>query len=181
MDVKEKDEIKETKPKKKNVLLKLFMGFSIKTKIIILLVIVISIMGCFILLTSGGEREIIITAKSTLEKIVEVDKLQTVEYTYDAVVGKCKKEDCKNSNKLNDYEYFVNYKGTVTAGIEFEKIKFDVKDNKVIITLPEVKILKYTVKDDKTNMDFIFSSDKYNQANKLAEIEKLAEADLKMI
>ena len=38
MNVKEKDEIKETKPKKKNILLKLFMGFSIKTKIIILLV-----------------------------------------------------------------------------------------------------------------------------------------------
>lgn len=162
----------EKKAKDKNILSTLiekYMKLNISIKIISALVIVILILVFIIM--NDESRRISISAKSSLEEIKEVANLETVEYSYTTIAKKCIKKECKN-NDINDYEYFVKYTGVVTAGIDFQRIKVEVKDydKKIIITIPDAELLSYKVETDVNDLEFMFKSKKNNEPAKLAEI-----------
>lgn len=105
----------------------------------ILLIIII-----FLLFYPNKNRKIKINVKNTLEKIIEKSDLETANITYNVIAKQCKdNESCdKTSNNIDDFKYVVSCKGTITAGIDFKKIKIDVdtKNKKLIITIPEATI-----------------------------------------
>lgn len=149
------------------------------TKIIIILLIIIAI-SCFVLsITNSRAGQLRISAKSSLEKIVEKNDLETVNYTYNAIAKQPKKEGIpEDSTNTDDYKYFVSYEGTVSAGIDFKQVKIDVvkETKKLVITVPEPKITGYNV--DIGSLNFIFTKDKYNEASELESAFKLCKADL---
>lgn len=84
------------------------------------------------------------TVKSSLDRIVEKSDLETVNITYNVIAKKCKDDsNCdKDSNNINDFKYVVSCKGTITAGIDFSKIKIDVdeKEKKLVVTMPDASV-----------------------------------------
>ena len=160
--------------------IEMFKKLNKKAKIFIILLIIIAIL-CLILSIKNSETgKLKILAESSLEKIVEKNDLETVNYTYNAIARQCKKDSCsKDSENTDDYKYFVSYEGTVSAGIDFKQVKIEVneKEKKLIITIPEPKITGYNV--DIGSMKFIFTKDKYNEASELEKAFKLCKEDLK--
>lgn len=112
-------------------------------------------------------------SESSLEKVIEISELPTIEYTYNSVA---KKED-SNGNVL----YYVAYKGFVTAGIEFSKIDPEVVNDEenpqVIIHLPEATIQDWRV--DMGSMEYIFQNERAKTETVSQEAYKLCKADLK--
>lgn len=148
-------------------------------KIIILISIVIIVMLVIIIknIIYSEPNRIKMNAKNSIEKVVESSELRTVTYTYNAIAKKCEGE-CSDK-KNDDYLYFVSYKGTVTAGIDFEYVTFEVdKENKkLIITVPEAKITSYNIDIGKNK--YIFKDEKYNNASELNSAHDICEKDLK--
>ena len=82
------------------------------------------------------EGEVTTISQSSIEKILDISELSTLEYTYNAVAAGYD-EDGKT------LLYHVAYEGTVSAGIDFDKLKVKVNPDKkeIRITVPEAKIL----------------------------------------
>ena len=131
---------KEEKKKEKKGLVKKILS-------IVLIVLVISGTGIFFF--TNKKEKIEVKVKSTLDKIVEKSDLETVNITYNVIAKKCKKEEeCdKSSNNINDFQYVVSCKGTITAGIDFKDVEIEVnkKEKKVIVNVPDA-----TIKGDQT-------------------------------
>lgn len=147
--------------KKKRIIL--FVG------LIILIVVVISS------LKVHNENKLTITTKSSLEKIIEISKLSTIEYTYNAIVTKYKNDEVKDDN----VEYYVAYNGKVTAGIDFNEINIDVnyKEKKIYITLPDVEIHETNV--DMGTLDYIYEKNTSEKDSISQEAYKLCKSDLR--
>ncbi len=82
------------------------------------------------------EGEVTTISQSSIEKkILDISELSTLEYTYNAVAAGYD-EDGKT------LLYHVAYEGTVSAGIDFDKLKVKVNPDKkeIRITVPEPKI-----------------------------------------
>ena len=118
---------------KKKLLIKLAIPIAI------ILIIIICI---FIVPSKDGQMKLKI--KSSLESIVEKSDLETVNITYNVIAKKCKDDnDCDlSSNNIDDFKYVVSCKGTITAGIDFSKVKIDVdsKNKKVVVKMPDAAI-----------------------------------------
>ncbi len=131
----------ETKEVKKESKFKKVLGFFRRRIILILLILVILLVGIIVLLTSRKDNQIEIKVKSTLEKIVEKNDLETVNIVYNVIAKKCKAgTECdKTSNDINNFEYVVSCKGTITAGIDFSKVKIEVLENekKIVVEMPD--------------------------------------------
>lgn len=172
-------ELEEEQTKLKHVLSEKIKGLKITTKIIIILLIVIAILLFALGVANSKEGEIIISAKSSLERIVEKNELQTVNYTYNAIAKQPKNKNIpENSENDDDYKYFVLYEGMLSAGIDFKQVKINVDSDskKLIITIPEPKITGYNVNIG--SLKFIFTKDKYNEASELENAFKLCKEDL---
>lgn len=145
-------------------------------KFLIVGVIIIAVFGIFGFnkIMNNAERQIKIYVKSTKEKVVDTNELRTVTYTYNGIAPKCK-EKCKNDGKDN-YVYYVSYKGTVTAGIDFTNLEVSVEDKKVIVTIPEPQITGQNVEVGK--FKYIFRDESYNNANEINNAHKLCKDDL---
>lgn len=163
---------KEKKAKKQSKLGKIIKGFKTSKKIIFALaiVIVLIVVGWLISIT-GEEGKLTTISESYLQKIIEINELSTADYTYNATVSKTKDDS-------SEIMYYVAYEGTVTAGIDFHEIDFDLnEEEKVItITIPEVKIHNISV--NMGTMDYIFTKDKYETETISQEAYKLCKADL---
>lgn len=149
------------------------------TKIIIVLMIIITILCLALGVANSETGKLRVTAESSLEKMVEKNDLKTVSYTYNAIAKQPKNADGNVESENNDdYKYFVSYEGTVSAGIDFRQVRIDVdkKAKKLIITVPEPKITDYNV--DIGSLKFIFTKEKYNEASELESAFKLCKADL---
>ena len=124
------------------------------------------------------EGQIKMKVKSTLEKVVEKSDLETVTITYNVIAKKCKdEENCdKGSNNINDFQYVVSCKGSIVAGIDFQKIKVDVdyKNKKVIVKVPEATII------DEPNIHSIkFLNGNELSASELPNARKLCQETVK--
>ena len=124
------------------------------------------------------EGQIKMKVKSTLEKVVEKSDLETVTITYNVIAKKCKdEENCdQKSNNISDFQYVVSCKGSIVAGIDFQKIKVDVdeKDKKVIVKVPDATII------DEPNIHSIkFLNGNELSASELPNARKLCQETVK--
>lgn len=159
---------KEENFKKKNKVIEFIKGLSFQTKIIIVLLIIIIF---FILVLFGNKEGAFSTiSESSLQKVFEINELDTIEYTYNAITTA--------KTKSGNEKYHVSYNGKVYAGIDFAKVKIEHNKMKkeVIITLPEIEIHDVVV--DPASLDFIFVDDKYHTETVNAEAHKICMNDL---
>lgn len=164
---------KEKKEKKKGKLGKIIKGLKSSTKIIVALaVVIVLIVAGWLISITGEEGKLTTISESSLQKIIEINELSTVDYTYNATVTKTKDDS-------SEIMYHVAYEGTVTAGIDFHEIDFDLNEEQKIITItiPEVEIHNISV--NMGTMDYIFTKDKYETETISQEAYKLCKADLK--
>ena len=164
---------KEKKTRKPSKLGKIFKGFKTSTKIIFALaVVIVLIVAGWLISITGEEGKLTTISESSLQKIIEINELSTVDYTYNATVTKTKDDS-------SEIMYHVAYEGTVTAGIDFHEIDFDLNEEQKIITItiPEVEIHNISV--NMGTMDYIFTKDKYETETISQEAYKLCKADLK--
>ena len=136
------------------------------------IIIIILIIG---FMKAHNENKLTITTKSSLEKIMEINKLSTIEYTYNAIVTKYKNDEVKEYN----VEYYVAYNGKVTAGIDFNEINIDVdyKEKKIYVTLPNVEIHETNV--DMGTLDYIHEKNVPEKDSISQEAYKLCKYDLR--
>lgn len=165
-EVKEENNLKKKSSKSKGIIKRLIL-------IIIIVVIVFFLINTY---SNGGNIET--KAKISLDKIVEKSDLETANITYNVIGKKCKNEKkCDlNSNKMSNFEYVVSCKGTLTAGIDFSKVKIDIDNNNKIlkIEMPEV-----TLKGEPTigSVKFLNGSDV--PADELPAARKLCQETVK--
>lgn len=99
---------------------------------------------------AGSSKEPIITSTALTQQLQEVNELATMQYNY-SKVGKF-----ENSLTLNGWDipltkksFLLTYSGQLKAGIQMEDIQVEVKDKKITVLLPEVKILSNVI-DEKS-------------------------------
>ena len=136
--------------------------------IIVIVLIVFVIKKGFLIQRRRGTT----ISQSSIEKILDISELSTLEYTYNAVAAGYD-EDGKT------LLYHVAYEGTVSAGIDFDKLKVKVNPDKkeIRITVPEAKILDCSVNEG--SLKYIFEKDEYNTATISADAYKVSKEDLK--
>ncbi len=159
--------IKKMKKRKLNI-----SKFRPKSMTIIILSTTLMLLAVIVLILSKNSNGQLTTiSKSSLQKVIEINELSTVDYTYNATATKY--------DENNDEMYYVAYEGTVTAGIDFNELKFDVIDDekKVVITVPNVEI--HSTKVDMGTMEYIFTKNKYETEDISHEAYKLCKEDLK--
>ena len=134
-----------------------------RKKIWIIVIISIAVLGA-VLLTFAVKNgylfndgpSINVICESSLREVVNVSKLSTAEYTYNSVA----KIYDKDKKVLKCH---AKYNGTVTAGIDFSKIDYDIDDDitpkKITIILPAIEIHDVIV--DSGTIDYIFTNSKY--------------------
>lgn len=144
----------------------------LRAKIIItvLLALVLSV-GIFSVFHTNNSKLLSTVSKSSLQKVIEINELSTIDYTYNAIATKYD----ENQNE----QYYVAYEGKVTAGIDFNEIQIEVieDEKKVKITIPEVEI--HSTKVDMGTMEYIFTKNKYETEDISQEAYKLCKNDLK--
>lgn len=166
-EVKEENNNKAKEQKKKSKKIDIKILAYIFTILLVLIVILIA---------TNKEGSHSTKIKSTLDDMVKKSEIQTATFTYNVIAKKCKNEKkCnKDSNNIDDFEYVVSCKGTITAGIEVKniKIKLDEENKKLTITVPEAKL------NDKNILSRTFLNGEDLDADKLPEATKLCEDTL---
>lgn len=119
----------------------------------------------------GTEAEpSLVGSDTTIEDIVRISELQTLEYSYDAI---CRVED--NGETV----YYIAYESTVYLGIDTSRIGFAYgdDDNKVItIILPPVEVLDTNV--DAGSFDYIFIDPRYDNSAASVTAQQFCEEDV---
>lgn len=147
-------------------------GMKKSTKFIVLgiiAVICVIVLIAIIVPNKGGQMTTI--SEASLEKVIEINELATVDYTYNAIATAY----AENNETI---KYNVAYEGVVNAGIDFKKIDIQLnEEEKVIkITLPPVEIQDIRV--DSGTLDYIFIKDKYETETISEEALRICKADL---
>ena len=117
-----------------------------------------------------------ITTEYITGKLDVASELNTAELTY---TGMVKYED-GSIPFLTKKTFTMIYTATVKAGIDFSKIKVDVKDNSVIVTLPEPQVQSVYI--DPNSIDFYdegFALFNWTDKTDITESIARAEADIK--
>ncbi len=145
----------------------LFMKIAVAA---IALILIISAIVVILKRHNSDEEKVVTITKSSLEKIIKINDMSTLEYTYNAIAH-VNDEDGKA-------KYHVAYEGTVTAGIDITKVdvSVDEQNKKIKIVIPEAKIQAVDV--DIAKMDFIFEKSKYETETVSQEAYKACLEDL---
>lgn len=163
---------KEEKKQEKKQRVKFRFSPKLITKILLLLVLFLLVFKVIIpkFISSKPDKVSTIT-KSSLEKVIEINDLETLDYTYNAVADVKDEED--------RIKYHVAYDGVVTAGIDFSKIDILIDEENKEISL---KLPKSTIQDvrvDTGTMDYIFERRSYETETVSQEAYKACLKDLK--
>ncbi len=139
---------------------------------IVLLITIAIVIGAFVL-PKAFQKEGIqnIVSESNLEKIVKTSTLSTYETVYNGIVP------VMNEKKTDKVDYYISYKATVKAGLEFDKIEItkNDKNKKIIVNMPKITLLSPTVDE---GLDYIIVNNKIDENGLFAEAYKLAKADV---
>ncbi len=145
---------------------------SLFTKIAVAAIVLLIICAIVVIpkMLNSDEEKVVTITKSSLEKIIKINDMSTLEYTYNAIAH-VNDEDGKA-------KYHVAYEGTVTAGIDITKVdvSVDEQNKKIKIVIPEAKIQAIDV--DIAKMDFIFEKSKYETETVSQEAYKACLEDL---
>lgn len=122
-------------------------------------------------IVNPNSEKVTTISKSALEKVIEINDLSTLDYTYNAVA------DVKDDE--GKIKYHVAYDGIVTSGIDFSKIDISVDEEKkeISVNLPNSKIQDVSV--DTGAMDYIFEEKRFETETVSHEAYKAAVEDLR--
>ncbi len=154
-------------------ILDIFKGMKWQTILIfaLSLVVLVGIAG-FIISATNKEGQLTTVSESSLKEVLEISELGTAEYTYNAIA------ECKTDNGKKT-KYYVAYEGIVSAGIDFNKITFDInedsKEIKIVVPAVEIQNRKVVM----GSMEFIFVKEKYDTETVSQEAYQLCINDLK--
>lgn len=120
-------------------------------------------------LDQEGEVKTISTA--SLENVFDISELSTADYIYNGI-AKVYKDDGTT------IKYYVAYEGKVKAGIDFDKIVFDVDEEKkvITITIPDIRFTEITVNPG--TLEYIFKDKKSETETVHQEAFKICKEDL---
>ncbi len=127
------------------------------------------------LIIGGGNTSAqVVEHTTTIDEIIGIDEIQTLEYKYDAI--------CRVFANPNDSKpaYYIAYTGTVSLGIDGTMISTDygTGTNKVItVKLPSIQILSCTV--NAGTLDYLFIDQKYNNQDTSITAQAKCEEDLR--
>ena len=139
-----------------------------KTSRYLLFGVVAVILAMLILLiASSGSGDVTISVETSLKEMITSSQLRTAEYTYNSIAEVKEGETTK---------YHVAYKGTVSAGFDFEKIEIVRDGNVICIVVPDVDILEVVVDPE---LDYIFIKKKYDTETTYAEATTACKQDLR--
>ena len=162
----------------KESFLKFFNGLKMKTKLVLLalvmMLLIILVVYLKTVVFNNKEGQVTTISKSSLEKVIEINELSTVDYTYNAIVNVYD----ENDNEGEKIKYYVAYEGLVSVGIDFKKIEIQVNETEKVVTivLPEIEVHDLTV--DMGTLDCIFVKEKYNTEEVSEEAYAASKADL---
>ncbi len=120
----------------------------------------------------GTEASVQVDSTVSIEDIIEISELQTLNYQYDAI---CRVYEADGVTP----KYYVAYEGTVVLGVNLSELTIDYGDpdsHVITITIPEVAIQSCTV--DAGTLDYIFVDNAYNNEQVPIEAHVLCEQDL---
>ena len=135
-------------------------------------ILAVSLLLCLFLSGCGAGNRVTTISESTLEKVLEIEDLSTLEYTYNAVA-----EAYTDDNKAK-LKYHVAYEGVVDVGINFSDISVSVDDKakSITVTVPEAEVQSCRV--DAGTLEYIFEKDKYETETVAQEAYHVALEDL---
>ena len=167
--------MEEEKKYKVKITEKIKEFFRKRKLVLIIILVILLLISIYEIICRFQERKFAITAQSSLEKIIEISELSTIEYTYNAIATKYK-DDVKDENNI---EYYVSYEGVVTVGIDFNEIKIEPneKEKKITITLPEVE--DHDIRVDMGTMEYIYVENTNEKDRISQEAYLLCKNDLK--
>ncbi len=153
-------------------ILSFIKGMKKSTKFIVLggmAVVCVIVLIAIIVPNRGGQMTTI--SEASLEKVIEINELATVDYTYNAIATAYAEDN-------ETVKYNVAYEGVVNAGIDFKQIdiQLNAEENIIKITLPSVEI--QDIRIDSGTLDYIFSKDKYETETISEEALRICKADL---
>ncbi len=143
---------------KKLDLIKAFKNMGAITRYIIVAVAAIVLVAILALVIFLPKGETTVSVESSLKEVLAISDLSTAEYTYNSIA------EVKNDN--GETKYHAAYKGNVKVGVDFENIQFVETDKEIKIVIPSLKIQSVEVY---TDIDLIFTKDKYNTETIYAE------------
>lgn len=136
------------------------------TKFIVGGAIAAVLIAVLLMIVFSGSGDVTISVETSLKEMITSSQLRTAEYTYNSIA------DIKDGDKV---KYHVSYKGTVSAGVDFEKIEVIREGNTIQIIVPEVQILEVVVDPE---LDYIFIKEKYDTETTYAEATEACKKDL---
>lgn len=146
----------------------IFQKKAVKIGAIVLLCVVLIVVGIFAGIKISGRSKTddtkTVTPKKTVqkitvdivkEKIITLGELVTAEYDYTSVASETSSKNIKIKDKdivipMTKAGFVFSYDGVIKAGINFEEIEVSVDDSKkkIIVKLPEAKIISSELNDD---------------------------------
>lgn len=145
-------------------------------KLLVLPIVAMLIVGLVSFLPRGSrkpaKRQRTTITESSLQKVLNVSDLSTVEFRYGSVT--------QATDKKGKPKYYVTYNGTVQVGVDFSEIaksiSVDSEVKTITVTVPKPKVLSTNVNVD--TLDYIFVKEKYNKTGLTDEALKLCKQDL---
>ena len=170
---------KKPKQSKKGLFYLFWRKLSLKHRVylcVIILVTVFSVATGFYVshqIQQNNNHDMQVVTVSTLEKIVNVNELNTFTAVYNGIA------EVANEKKPEKIDYYVSYKAQVKAGLDFDKIGFEIDDETktIKVLMPAIKINETPVDID--SLDFIFYNQKANKPAVSQEAYKACVADVK--
>lgn len=162
----------------------IFSHFTKKVKIIFIVVVtLLVVVGLFSVYSFifgnpfiSEEDRLTLSAKSSLEKILDINELSTVDYTYNAIATVKGEKDDEGKQEV---KYYCSYKGKVTAGIKFDQIKPEIDSEKKVLYLNLPKVTIQDIYVDETSIDYIFIDEDADNEIVLQEAYNACVKDLK--
>lgn len=134
---------KKSSSKKREKKIPIFM-------IVGLLAIVLILLKMNGVIFNGEKDQTKTITKSSLQKVLEVSDLSTIEYVYNGFATVTEKDNPK------DIKYHVAYEGEVLGGINFKDVKFNIKEEEKIIEIITPQPIIQNVSVEPETLDFIF-------------------------
>lgn len=132
--------------------------------------------GIFVGVMRSSDGEEITKVSTTFKGFIEKAELNVTRFNYNVVAKKCRDEDkkCdKTSNDISEFEHVVACKGILVVKFDVKDIGYEMKDDKVIIDIPEPRIEKV----EGVNVNSL-NGDKH-PASSLPEVMQLCEEEIK--
>lgn len=115
-------------------------------KLLLVIIMIFAMTAC----SKEKEVEGVVPLASNMKSICE---LATMKCYYHNVAKYYEAEATGHLWWTKDRNFWVEYSGVVTIGVDASKVKIDVNDNKVTITIPPAKVLGCEVDETTLNED----------------------------